>query len=156
MAGDFAGYFDEGSTDATPAVEVVLFGLSMVIPMMTKSMMDTPRITTEYMKLINNIMELYPDKLIHLPPNLFSSLMESIVFGLDHASFDISRLAFDAVAALGEQYKLDASSATDARIELLAKSLDLFLRQILEILYFKVRRSKVLTSFMLSRTTTVI
>jgi hypothetical protein len=55
------------------------------------------------MKLINSIMEFYPEKLTALPPDLFSSLMRSIAFGAEHVSTDISRLAFEAIASLADQ-----------------------------------------------------
>lgn len=59
------------------------------------------------MKLINNIMECYPERLLYLSPPLFTSLIESILYGMEHPSYEISRLGFDAVASLAEQHVHD-------------------------------------------------
>lgn len=120
------------------------------------------------MKLVNNIMELYPERITNsLPDALFTSLMQSIAFGLEHEDTQISRLAFDAVAALGKEERKNAinvggGGGTDGAP--LARALDTFLHQILTVLFFgdydadlvQSTAAETLHQLMLARTASVM
>jgi hypothetical protein len=83
------------------------------------------------MKLVNNLMELYPENITSLPESLFTPLMQSIVFGLEHEDMDIARLAFDAVTALAREERKQPRAEAP-----LARALVTFLHQILMLLFF--------------------
>jgi hypothetical protein len=97
-----------------------------------------PKIITEYMKLVNNIIEYYPEKLMYLPQDLFLSLMKSIEFGLDNPSFDVVALALETIKELGDFYlKSNTDDSSNPAVVPLAGPLDECLRHLLQFALFK-------------------
>lgn len=67
---------------AVSATEVVLFGLTVVIPLMDTSLLQFPSLCTQYYKLLAFISELRPDKVLELPANLLNMILSSIELSL--------------------------------------------------------------------------
>lgn len=86
-----------GSADVA---DVVLFGVNVIIPMIDLEMLKIPNLCQQYVKLISNLIEFFPDKLIGLPTDLFNNLIASLGFGVSHDIVDVSILALQAVAPL--------------------------------------------------------
>ena len=86
-----------GSADVA---DVVLFGVNVIIPMIDMEMLKIPNLCQQYVKLISNLIEFFPDKLIGLPADLFNNLIASLGFGVAHDIVDVSILALQAVAPL--------------------------------------------------------
>ncbi len=74
--------------------DVVFFGLSRVIPMMKKQLLDLPRVCMQYFALISFLVEVYSEKLALIDTQLFLSLVQSLDFGIQHVQFDVSPTAF--------------------------------------------------------------
>lgn len=69
--------------DATvSATEVVLFGLTVVVPLMDVSLLQFPSLCNQYYSLIAFVSELRPDKVLELPPSLLDMILSSVHFGL--------------------------------------------------------------------------
>ena len=141
MASDFIEH-DLLPGQTVTHLEVVLMCLQVVIPLIDSEAMAVPKVCMEYMQLISTIMEFHAEKVAMLPPNLFTSLMKSVEFGLEHTLSSVCKMAFEAVDSLAEQYRLDVSSTDQdpnrpVRLEMLAGALDHLLQSILSLLLFK-------------------
>ena len=52
-------------------VDVVLFGIHLVIPLINEELMKYPKLSNEYFKLVTFLCEVYPEKMKDLPQELF-------------------------------------------------------------------------------------
>lgn len=84
------------------------------------------------MKLISLLFALFPEKIGSLPPELLSSLMKSIEFGMG-GSFEISKFSLEALIALGSFAKSQRDKqgirAISSRINDLSKCLFFFFKK---------------------------
>ncbi|XP_060554653.1 exportin-4-like [Ruditapes philippinarum] len=95
---------DENSTSedsSVTAVNVVLFGLNTIIPLMTEDLLRFPNLCSQYFKLITFLTEIHPDRFTTLPDELFKTLMVSLELGLVSYGPDISKLCLDCIYSLG-------------------------------------------------------
>jgi hypothetical protein len=59
-----------------------------------------PNLCQQYIKLISNLIEFFPDKLNAIPAGLFNNLMTSLEYGIGHDITDVNILSFQAIAPL--------------------------------------------------------
>ena len=71
--------------------EVVFIGLNVVIPLITDELLTFPKLCHQYFSLLAHMLEAYPAKVAALPPDLFSTLMGTLEFGLKHADHEVGR-----------------------------------------------------------------
>ncbi|KAI8581092.1 hypothetical protein K450DRAFT_234589 [Umbelopsis ramanniana AG] len=128
-------------------------------------MLKIPSLCQQYIKLISNLIEFFPDKLIGIPPGLFGNLMASLEYGMGHDITDVNILSFQAIAPLAlwaytqelqqgkfwdhvatmcirmdfgqKSDEFSALSPIPAPIDFLKPSLEKFLHLNLELLLFK-------------------
>ena len=55
----------------------------------------------DYIYLITEILEYFPDKLKDLGTGLLSSIIKSLEFGMNNPIFEVATSAFDAITTLG-------------------------------------------------------
>lgn len=63
--------------------DVVFYGLSIVIPLVPVKLLHFPALCEQFFKLVVFMCEIYPEKLVSLPPALFTMLVQSLEFGID-------------------------------------------------------------------------
>uniref|UniRef100_A0A674PNH5 Exportin-4 n=1 Tax=Takifugu rubripes TaxID=31033 RepID=A0A674PNH5_TAKRU len=85
------------------AADVVLYGVNIVLPLMTQDLLKFPSLCNQYYKLITFICEIFPEKIPQLPEDLFKSLMFSLELGMTSMSSEISQLCLEALSPLAEQ-----------------------------------------------------
>uniref|UniRef100_A0A8C4X5E7 Exportin-4 n=1 Tax=Erpetoichthys calabaricus TaxID=27687 RepID=A0A8C4X5E7_ERPCA len=85
------------------AADVVLYGVNIVLPLMSQDLLKFPSLCNQYYKLITFICEIFPEKIPQLPEDLFKSLMYSLELGMTSMSSDISQLCLEALTPLAEQ-----------------------------------------------------
>ncbi|OQS04132.1 exportin-4, partial [Thraustotheca clavata] len=83
---------------------VVFAGLHQVIPLMTASLLQYPRLSLQYFTLVSYLVDVYPDKLLHLSPDLLEMLLQSLVVGMQHTENEIIRYSFQAVSELASYH----------------------------------------------------
>ncbi|XP_026883739.2 exportin-4 [Electrophorus electricus] len=96
----------EQSTSAArtvSAADVVLFGVNIVLPLMSQDLLKFPSLCNQYYKLITFICEIFPEKIPQLPEELFKSLMFSLELGMTSMSSEVSQLCLEALSPLAEQ-----------------------------------------------------
>lgn len=99
----FEGTVTRSSVDANTisTVDVVLKGLEFLIPLMNQEMLKFQALCSEYFKLISYITDSNPDKIFSTSIELYTTLINSIDYGLNSASgSDIVRLCFECVISL--------------------------------------------------------
>jgi len=129
----------------TQVSDVVFYGLNIIIPLITLELLQFPDLCLQYFKLSVFMVEIYPEKLRHLPPELFQSLMRSLQFGIDHVSSEVSKLTFEALSGLASHCYIDNTKSKDPNKErelqeflgALGQTIDSFLDIILRYMLFK-------------------
>ncbi|XP_069695986.1 exportin-4-like isoform X2 [Periplaneta americana] len=94
----------EGSSDGeqtVTAADVCLYGLNIIMPLMTVDLLKFPSLCLQYFKMITFVCEIYPDKVCQLPVDLLKSLLSSIELGLTTFGQDVIILCSDFIQVLG-------------------------------------------------------
>ncbi|XP_026074158.1 exportin-4 [Carassius auratus] len=92
-----------GAGRPVSAADVVLYGVNIVLPLMSQDLLKFPSLCNQYYKLITFICEIFPEKIPQLPEELFKSLMCSLELGMTSMSSEISQLCLEALSPLAEQ-----------------------------------------------------
>lgn len=105
------------------AAHVVLHGLTVVLPLISKEVLKFDGVAEEYFGLITSLITMHPEKLSSLPMGLFDVLLESLEYGINHYRVGVVRSSFDALASLAQfqakERKLDAEFGAMKVVELL-------------------------------------
>jgi hypothetical protein len=64
-------------------------------------MIQYPSLCKEFIALVSEIFEYFPDKLPEMDISLLSNLLHSLVYGIKHTVFSVSSCAFDAIVFIG-------------------------------------------------------
>ena len=70
--------------------QVVFIGLNTVIPLITDELLTFPKLCHQYFTLLAHMLEAYPAKVAALPPDMFTSLMGTLEFGLKHEDVEVA------------------------------------------------------------------
>lgn len=116
LSKEFIDFSDTGSDDVfrgqeqgqaagrtVSAADVVLYGVNIVLPLMSQDLLKFPSLCNQYYKLITFICEIFPEKIPQLPEELFKSLMFSLELGMTSMSSEVSQLCLEALTPLAEQ-----------------------------------------------------
>ncbi|KFM64442.1 Exportin-4, partial [Stegodyphus mimosarum] len=79
---DYAPPDAENSSESFSAADVALYGLSIIMPLMSAELLNFPSLCLQYFKLITFVCEIHPDKIFQIPENLFKQLLSSVQLGL--------------------------------------------------------------------------
>ena len=112
VGGRAAGGAQEAS--AVDVAEVVFIGLNVVIPLITDELLTFPKLCHQYFSLLAHMLEAYPAKVAALPPDLFSTLMGTLEFGLKHADHEVGRESLGALGAMGAFHHAATAEAAEA------------------------------------------
>ncbi|OQR84101.1 exportin-4 [Achlya hypogyna] len=104
VAKDVIDFADTTVASATVVADVVFAGLHQVVPLMTAALLQYPRLSLQYFTLVAYLVDVYPEKLLHLPPTLLEMLLQSLVVGMQHTAPEIVRYSFQAVAELASYH----------------------------------------------------
>ncbi|PNF16845.1 hypothetical protein B7P43_G16786 [Cryptotermes secundus] len=94
----------DGSSEGEQTVtagDVCLYGLNIIMPLMTVDLLKFPSLCTQYFKMITFVCEIYPDKVCQLPMGLLKNLLSSIELGLTTYGQDVIVLCSDFIQVLG-------------------------------------------------------
>jgi len=82
------------------AADVALYGLHVIIPLMSSEVLMFPILCSEFFKLTTYVCEVYPAKISLLPEALFKNLMASLEVGLTNYGPDITKMSLEALSSL--------------------------------------------------------
>lgn len=106
------------------AAEVVLYGLEIVVPLMSSELLKFPSLCLQYFKLITFLAEIHPEKFCQLPPGLFENIVASIKLGLTSFGPDITKLCMESLGCLAA-YVFQEGSSADQMQQVLAHFLEM-------------------------------
>ncbi|CAL4064528.1 unnamed protein product, partial [Meganyctiphanes norvegica] len=87
--------------EVVAAADVCLFGLNIIMPLMSRELLRLPTLCSQYFKMVTFIAEIYPSKVCQLPEDLMKNLLASIELGLTSFGPDVGTLSFDFLVVLG-------------------------------------------------------
>jgi hypothetical protein len=91
----------DGEQQTVTAADVCLYGLNIIMPLMTVDLLKFPSLCMQYFKMITFVCEIYPDKVCQLPVDLLKNLLNSIELGLTTFGQDVIVLCTDFIQVLG-------------------------------------------------------
>ena len=74
--------------DNVTAADVCLYGLNIIMPLMSAELLKFPNLCLQYFKTITFVCEIYPEKITSLEPNLQKNLVASLELGLASIGVD--------------------------------------------------------------------
>lgn len=90
MSRDFLDFSQDGPgevllhrEETTDVSQIIFCGLGLVVPLVTRQLLKIPELSEVYFGLINVLFEVYPEKVVLLPEDLFASLSRTIEFGIE-------------------------------------------------------------------------
>ncbi|KAL1917900.1 uncharacterized protein VTP21DRAFT_3734 [Calcarisporiella thermophila] len=134
LASEFEGRNLEPASAGPTLAEVTFHGANVIIPHINLEILKQPHICSRFIQLISTLVELYPEKLVQLPPALFSNIFESLKFGIDHAITDVARLTFRAIGPLALFSMQIGGVPSGISLE---EPLDILLQEVMNLLLFK-------------------
>jgi len=99
--------FSAGGLDAG---QIVLHGINLVFPLVTKEMMQYPGLAEQFFTLLTTVINTYPQKIATLDPAMFTATVSALETGmLDHRPV-VSRKSFEALFRLAEFHAVEIGS----------------------------------------------
>ncbi|KAG5204194.1 hypothetical protein JEQ12_002170 [Ovis aries] len=128
------------------AADVVLYGVNLILPLMSQDLLKFPTLCNQYYKLITFICEIFPEKIPQLPEDLFKSLMYSLELGmtsypLKAMSSEVCQLCLEALTPLAEQCA--KAQETDAPLFLATRH---FLKLVFDMLVLQKHSTEMTTA----------
>ncbi|KAL5457573.1 hypothetical protein EMCRGX_G034844 [Ephydatia muelleri] len=126
---DYLNFAEQDSNSIQP-IDVVLAGLSIILPLMKENLLQFPPLCIQFYTLVGYICEVCPEKIVALPEDMLHACIHAVEIGLNCYGPDVCRLSMDCVKSLAAHYtKLKPSPAhlTPAMQHFLKVVLDLLL-----------------------------
>ncbi|XP_011873971.1 PREDICTED: exportin-4-like isoform X2 [Vollenhovia emeryi] len=83
-----------------PSTDVFLYGLNIIMPMMTMNLLKFPSLCLQYFKMIAFVCDLCPEKVCSLSVELLQQLLASVELGLYSFGNEVASLCCDAIQVL--------------------------------------------------------
>lgn len=90
-----------GVESGVTASDICLYGLSILMPLMTVDLLKFPSLCLQYYKMITFVCELCPEKVMTLSEELLKGILSTIQLGLQSFGQDVNNLCCDFIQALG-------------------------------------------------------
>ncbi|XP_020912207.1 exportin-4 [Exaiptasia diaphana] len=108
---DFAE--EEGHTSAA---DVTIYGLNIIMPLISTEILKFPSICEEYFKLTTYVCDVYPEKTMTLPDGLFQNMMSTLEVGLDNYDAEIAKMSMESLSALASHLFQNKQQAQEHRV----------------------------------------
>uniref|UniRef100_A0A2K5BW38 Exportin-4 n=1 Tax=Aotus nancymaae TaxID=37293 RepID=A0A2K5BW38_AOTNA len=92
----------QATNRSVSAADVGLYGVKLILSMMSQDLLKFPTLFNQYYKLITFICEIFPEKIPQLPEDLFKSLMYSLKLGMTSMSSEVCQPCLEALTPLAE------------------------------------------------------
>ncbi|KAI8926272.1 armadillo-type protein [Entophlyctis helioformis] len=124
-------------------VQVVFFGVNELIPLITDDMLSFPRLCSDFINLVSNLVEYFPNKLAQLPSELLAGLVKSLVSGVNQPMSALSVSALRAMESLALYLWAESIKHAHAGVDMatlypsLSHQMDYLLHQTLLMVVYK-------------------
>ncbi|XP_014251089.1 exportin-4-like [Cimex lectularius] len=89
------------SEPSVTATDICLYGLKILMPLMTIELLKCPTLSLLYYKIIAFVCELYPKKILRQEPALLEGILQTVQLGLQSLGREINALCCEFIVALG-------------------------------------------------------
>ncbi|KAJ1532209.1 hypothetical protein ONE63_000829 [Megalurothrips usitatus] len=103
----------EGQQPGVAASDVVIYGLNIIMPLMTCELLKYPSLCTQYYKTIVYIVEMIPEKVCALPSDLLKRMLASVDMGLVAFGQEIMELCCSFLHSFGTNVLQNVSKGSD-------------------------------------------
>lgn len=100
---------NDGGTQGPQPVQVVLRGVQLVFPLVTRELLQYPGIAEEFFTLLKSLIDAYPSEFASLSREMFSPVLSALEFGMADHRITVSRNSFEAITCLAEFHTEQAS-----------------------------------------------
>ncbi|XP_011647101.1 exportin-4-like isoform X1 [Pogonomyrmex barbatus] len=90
------------SIDPVLSTDVFLYGLNIIMPLMTMNLLKFPSLCLQYFKMIAFVCDLCPDHICDLSPKLLQQLLASVELGLYSFGNEVAALCCDTIQVLAK------------------------------------------------------
>lgn len=101
---DFIDVGDHSGVKSTQVTEMIFMGLQQILPLMTRGLLQYPRVCTQFFSLVGFMLETYADQLKLLPYDLFDALLESLLFGMSYHDEGIAKSSLQGLAGIAREH----------------------------------------------------
>lgn len=118
---DFIDVSHQSGVKSTQVTEMIFLGLQQILPLMTRGLLQYPRLCTQFFSLVGFMLETYAEQVKFLPYDLFDALLESLLFGMSYHDDGIAKSSLQGLSGIAREHLkshvLDAHIATSQNHE---------------------------------------
>ncbi|XP_018372809.1 PREDICTED: exportin-4-like [Trachymyrmex cornetzi] len=118
------------AVEPVPLTDVFLYGLDIIMPMMTIDLLKFPSLCLQYFEMIKLVCELCPEKVCGLSVKLLQQLLASVELGLYSFGNEVAGLCCDTIQVLTKHIKKEVTQG-QPRKDIMAPFLNLLISLIL-------------------------
>ena len=111
LTNGFLDFGDDGTTSnqeaniiASDCGNTILFGVTLILPLMTESLLELPALSDKYYKLLGLLCEIYPEKVLQLSMEHLQAFNYSLRLAMNAGAVQAAQ-ALDAVCELADGVK---------------------------------------------------
>ncbi|XP_012525953.1 exportin-4 isoform X2 [Monomorium pharaonis] len=119
------------AAESIPSTEVFLYGLNIIMPMMTMNLLKFPSLCLQYFKMVTFVCDLCPEKICGLSVKLLQQLLASVELGLYSFGNEVASLCCDTIQALTKHIWDETAQRRQPRNDIMAPFLNLLMSLIL-------------------------
>jgi hypothetical protein len=101
---DFIDVGHQSGVKSTHVTEMIFMGLQQILPLMTRGLLQYPRLCTQFFSLVGFMLETYAEQLKLLPYDLFDALLESLLFGMSYHDDGIGKSSLQGLAGIAREH----------------------------------------------------
>jgi hypothetical protein len=101
---DFIDVRDQSGVKSTQVTEMIFMGLQQLLPLMTRGLLQYPRVCTQFFSLVGFMLETYADQVKLLPYELFDGLLDSLLFGMSYHDESIAKSSLQGLAGIAQEH----------------------------------------------------
>jgi hypothetical protein len=94
----------DGAIDSAQVADVLFFGLQQIMPLMTQGLLQYPKFCQKYFSLLGFAMQSYSCKVDTLPPELVETLVQSLLFGVNHQDRSVAQQCLEGLGNLTKEH----------------------------------------------------
>jgi len=101
--------FGDGGAQQVDVATATFIGLEMVVPLLSTQLLSFPKLSQQYFNLIGHMCEVYPERVCHLPKDLFRMFVETLKFGVECDEFQNAGSSLEAIYHVVKAHLQDVS-----------------------------------------------
>ncbi|KAG7367414.1 hypothetical protein IV203_030085 [Nitzschia inconspicua] len=101
---DFIDVGHQTGVNSTQVTEMIFMGLQQILPLMTRGLLQYPRLCTQFFSLVGFMLETYAEQVKLLPYDLFDALLESLLYGMSYHDDGIAKSSLQGLSGIAREH----------------------------------------------------